>query len=75
MPLIQLHLFVLASHADLSLLGVFVIEHCLLQDFIVNLAGMEFGAGANPGLQVIMLDNDLIAIVTVFKEALMVNST
>ena len=51
--LFQLHLFVLASHADLSLLGVFVIECCLLQDFIVNLAGMEFGAGANPGLQVI----------------------
>ena len=23
-----------------------------LQDFIVNLAGMEFGAGAHPGLQV-----------------------
>ena len=25
---------------------------CRLQDFIVNLAGMEFGAGGHPGLQV-----------------------
>ena len=25
----------------------------ILQDFIVNLAGMEFGAGAHPGLQAI----------------------
>ena len=35
------------SHADLG-----VCKQRCLQDFIVNLAGMEFGAGGHPGLQV-----------------------
>lgn len=45
----------LMGHADLALPEYSsIFEKCSLQDFIVNLAGMEFGAGGHPGLQVII---------------------